>query len=81
MRIPSYTSVLKRIPQPDKNNPPKFNKGGRLIVALVEYRIMDEIDWVINALLRVYDKPEEIGFSIVHGNINSKYQNQKDCFF
>jgi hypothetical protein len=77
MRIPSYTSVLKRIPQPDKNNPPKFNKGGRLIVALVEYRIMDEIDWVINALLRVYDKPEEIGFSIVHGNINSKYLQDK----
>lgn len=77
MRIPSYTNVLKRIPQPDKNNPPKFNKGGRLIVALVEYRIMDEIDWVINALLRVYDKPEEIGFSIVHGNINSKYLQDK----
>ena len=77
MRIPSYTSVLKRIPQPDINNPPKFNKGGRLIVALVEYRIMDEIDWVINALLRVYDKPEEIGFSIVHGNVNSKYLQDK----
>ena len=73
MRIPSYTSVLKRIPQPDKSNPPKFNKGGKLIVVLIEYRIMDEIDWVINALLRVYDKPEEIGFSIVHGNVNSKY--------
>ena len=77
MRIPSYTNVLKRIPQPDKSNPPKFNKGGRLIVALVEYRIMDEIDWVINALLRVYDKPEEIGFSIVHGNVNSKYLQDK----
>ena len=73
MRIPSYTNVLKRIPQPDKSNPPKFNKGGKLIVVLIEYRIMDEIDWVINALLRVYDKPEEIGFSIVHGNVNSKY--------
>jgi len=77
MRIPSYTNVLKRIPGPDENNPPKFNTGGRLIVSLIEYRIMDEIEWVINALLRVYDKPEEIGFAIVHGTINHDYLENK----
>ena len=40
MRIPSYTNVLKRIPKPEKT--PVFNKGGKLIICLVEYRIMDE---------------------------------------
>ena len=68
MRIPSYTNVLKRIPKPEK--PPIFNKEGQLIICLVEYRIMDEIDYVINAMLRVYDKPEEIGFAIVFGKNN-----------
>ena len=77
MRIPSYQNVLKRIPPPDKDNTPVFNTGGRLVVALVEYRIMDEIDWVINALMRVYDKPMEIGFSIVHGTVNAKFLEEK----
>ena len=77
MRIPSYRNVLKRIPPPDKDNTPVFNTGGRLVVALVEYRIMDEIDWVINALMRVYDKPMEIGFSIVHGTVNAKFLEEK----
>ena len=75
MRIPSYTNVLKRIPKPEKT--PVFNKGGKLIICLVEYRIMDEIDYVINAMMRVYDKPEEIGFAIVFGKNNDKYIRDK----
>ena len=77
MRIPSYRNVLKSIPQPDEKNPPEFNTNGKLVVALVEYRIMDEIEWVINALMRVYDKPGEIGFAIVHGTTNSEFVNDK----
>ena len=77
MRIPSYRTVLKSIPPPDEKNPPEFNTGGKLIVALVEYRMMDEIEWVINALLRVYDKPQEIGFAIVHGTTNTEFLNKK----
>jgi hypothetical protein len=75
MRIPSYINVLKRIPKPEKT--PVFNKEGKLIICLVEYRIMDEIDYVINAMLRVYDKPEEIGFAIVFGKNNDKHIRDK----
>lgn len=75
MRIPSYTNVLKRIPKPEQI--PAFNKEGKLIICLVEYRIMDEIDYVINAMLRVYDKPEEIGFAIVFGKTNEKHIREK----
>ena len=75
MRIPSYTNVLKRIPKPEKI--PVFNKGGKLIICLVEYRIMEEIDYVITAMLRVYDKPEEIGFAIVFGTNNDKHIREK----
>lgn len=73
MRIPSYLNILKRVPSPDEKTPPIFNEGGRLIVVLVEYRIMDEIEYVVNALMRVYNKPKEIGFAIVHGTKNAEY--------
>ena len=74
MRIPSYNDVIKRIPSPTYI--PKFNTSGKLIICLVEYRIMDEIDYVINAMLRVYGQ-EEIGFSIVHGTTNHDYLVEK----
>ena len=66
--------LLKNIPSPE--NIPCFNKGGKLIICLIEYRIMPEIDWVINAVLRVY-KSSEIGFSIVYGTKNASYIEER----
>ena len=77
MRIPSYNKLLKRIPAPDETNTPVFNTKGRLIITLVEYRVMDEIEWVINAMCRVYNTPGEIGFAIVHGTVNADWLETK----
>jgi hypothetical protein len=74
MRIELYNNILKNIPEPIEI--PCFNTKGKLIIVLIEYRIMDEIQWVINAALRVY-QPEEIGFAIVHGTDNANYINDK----
>ena len=51
MRRQQYNELLKRIPSP--TSIPEFNTEGRLIICLVEFRIMDEIEQVINAVLRV----------------------------
>lgn len=80
MRYDEYVKIISTIPEP--NYKPIFNTKGKLIICLIEYRIMDEIKYVINAMLRVY-KSSEIGFSIVYGNINkqfieSKYRNWKN---
>ena len=70
MRRQQYNELLKRIPSP--TSIPEFNTEGRLIICLVEFRIMDEIEQVINAVLRVYE-PHEIGLSIVYGTQNASY--------
>mgnify|MGYP001173752247 FL=1 len=69
-----YNDMLKSIPAPE--NIPEFNTEGKLIICLIEYRIMDEIEWVINAMLRVYDS-KEIGFSIIHGTTNNDYIQER----
>tara|TARA_E500000331_G_scaffold358545_1_gene426405 strand:+ start:1229 stop:3712 length:2484 start_codon:yes stop_codon:yes gene_type:complete len=73
-RQKSYSDLLKSIPVPEKT--PEFNIGGKLIICLIEYRIMEEIEYVINAALRVYN-PQEIGLAIVHGTHNESYVNEK----
>ena len=73
-RQKSYFDLLKSIPSPEKI--PEFNIGGKLIICLIEMRIMDEIEQVINAALRVYNS-QEIGFAIVHGTHNEAYINEK----
>ena len=70
----SYLELLKSIPKPTKT--PKFNIGGKLIICLIEYRIMEEIELVMNAALRVYN-PQEIGFAMVHGTHNAEYIKEK----
>ena len=74
MTYNNYLKILENIPKPDFI--PEFNLSGKLIIALIEYRIKDEIEYVINAVLRVY-KPIEIGLVIVHGTKNSDYVNNK----
>ena len=66
-RHKEYNDILSQIPKPTET--PEFQYSGKLMVCLVEFRDMPEIDWVINALLRVYPS-NEIGFSIVCGTRN-----------
>lgn len=74
MRNEIYNHLLSRIPSPE--NVPCFNTSGKLIICLVEYRIMPEVEWVINAALRVY-KPCDIGFSIVYGKKNAQFIEER----
>lgn len=46
--------------------------SGKLIVCLIELRIMSEIKYVVNALFSSY-KPSEIGIAIVYGTLNAQY--------
>lgn len=67
-----YTEVIKKIPEPDEVQ--TFNIKGKLNVCLIECRIMDEIKYVLNALLRVY-KSNDIGLTIICGNENKIFVN------
>ena len=67
-----YYNLLKTIEYPYKNDVPIFNTHGKLIIALFEFRPIDEIKYVINAILQVYNSID-IGFSIVYGKNNEKY--------
>ena len=49
-----------------------FANNGKLIVCLIEFRLMVEIKYVIYALLSVYS-PNEIGLAIACGKTNKKY--------
>lgn len=46
-----------------------FNTSGKLVFCLIEFRPMEEIEYVINSILKVYH-PSEIGLTIVFGNLN-----------
>nr|QBK86789.1 MAG: NAD dependent epimerase/dehydratase [Marseillevirus LCMAC103] len=74
VRAKQYRDLLARIPPP--RSPPVFNKGGRLVVCLVEFRVMPEIAWVLNAVCRVYGRDGEIGLAIVHGTDNKRHVEQ-----
>lgn len=65
-----YTNVIKNIPKPEGNV--EFQTSGRLNICLIECRIMNEIEYVLNAVLKVY-KSNEIGLTIVCGNTNASY--------
>lgn len=67
-RQKSYWDMVKSIPKPEC---PTFNVGGQLLVCLIEYRIMDEIELVMRAVCSVYN-PQEIGFAMVHGTHNEE---------
>ena len=69
-RLVEYTNLIKKIPKPSGDI--EFMKEGKLIICLIEFRKQPEIEWVMNAVLRVY-KPCEIGIAIVHGTQNADY--------
>ena len=70
MEYKTYYNIISKIKCPDKIF--NFNKGGKLIICLIEFRLLKEIEFVINAILHIYD-PQEIGLSIVYGNDNKNY--------
>lgn len=65
-----YLNTIKKIPKPNKKI--NFNTKGRLNICLIECRVMDEIEYVLNALLRVYDS-SDIGLTIVCGTLNKPF--------
>jgi hypothetical protein len=64
-----YHDLIYKIERPLTK--PEFNSGGKLIIALFEWRKsqIKNIHAVINAILNVYDR-NEIGFAIVYGKNN-----------
>ena len=66
-----YNKILTQL-NFDKNINYKFNKGGKLIITLIEFRCLKEIEYVLSAILKIY-KPSEIGLSIMYGNSNKNY--------
>lgn len=58
------------------NTPLTFLKRGKLVVCLVEFRPLLEIEHVLAAVMKIY-KPSEIGISIMYGNLNKDYVESK----
>ena len=54
------------------NTPLTFLKRGKLVVCLIEFRPLREIEHVLAAVMKIY-KPSEIGISIMYGNLNKDY--------
>ena len=52
-----------------------FNTHGKLVVCLIEFRCMPEIDYITRAMLNTYTNSSDIEFIVVHGNTNSRYVN------
>lgn len=66
-----YNVILNKL-KIDKNKNYSFNTGGKLIISLIEFRTLYEIEQVLAAVLKVYE-PNEIGLSIMYGNNNKSY--------
>ena len=69
-RLKEVNDLISMIPKPTL--PLTFNTSGKLVICLIEFRIMKEIEYVMNAILRVY-KPDEIGIAVVYGTKNANY--------
>ena len=69
-RKKKYINLIKNI----KHNRESiiFKKTGRLTFCLIEFRVMPEIEYVINSILKIYE-PCEIGLTLVFGNLNKDY--------
>ena len=53
-----------------------FNKSGKLIICLIEFRLLHEIEHVMAAILKSY-KPNEIGVAIMYGNKNKSFEEKR----
>ncbi len=69
-----YYNVISHISK--YKNQVEFLKSGKLTICLIEYRILLEIEYVLNALLHVYNS-NEIGLTIICGNNNIGYIQNK----
>lgn len=70
-----YYELLKKIPTASLSQR-SCKTSGKLIVCLIEFREMPEIEYVMNALFQVYE-PEEIGIAIMFGNDNAAYIRER----
>jgi len=69
-RKEQYTNLIKQIKHNRDNI--HFQSKGRLTFCLIEFRIMPEIGYVINSILKVYH-PNECGLTLVFGRFNKEY--------
>ena len=69
-----YYNILKQLNI--DNNEKVFNKKGKLIICLIEFRPLKEIEHVMSAILKSYN-PSEIGIAIMYGNKNKIYIEEK----
>lgn len=69
-RHKAYNEILQKIPSIERDI--TLNNSGKLIICLIEFRIMAEIKHVIDAIFRSY-APHEIGLAIVHGTLNKSF--------
>lgn len=67
-----YNKIISNLKNPYNDFEIEFNESGKIVICLIEYRMLDRIHYVLNALLNVYS-PEEIGLTIVCGSSNYEY--------
>lgn len=65
-----YNNLLYNL-KLDIDGPIYFNKEGKLIICLIEFRPLEEIKYVMYAILKIY-KPEDIGIAFMYGNDNKE---------
>ena len=70
-RQKDYYSILNEL-KINKNKEFIFKPSGKLIICLIEFRIQQEIENVMAAVLKVYN-PDEIGIAVMYGNKNKDY--------
>jgi hypothetical protein len=69
-KLVEYTNLLSHIPTPNKS--PIFQSSGKLLICLIEFRELHEIQWVMNAIVKVYPKCD-VGAAIVYGTENADF--------
>ena len=79
-RQKNYNEILMKLKIDDSVQ--EFQKKGKLIICLIEFRPLQEIECVMAAILKSY-KPSEIGVAMMYGNTNktlveSTFKNWKN---
>lgn len=74
-RHTQYNDIMKQLKLDDKSSY-LCNKSGKLIICLIEFRLLHEIEHVISAVTKIYNDGE-VGIAIMHGNINKSYIESK----
>ena len=80
----TYNEILSQLTV-DNSSVLEFQKKGKLIICLIEFRPLKEIEHVMAAILKSY-QPSEVGVAIMYGNKNkdfveSTFKNWKNMIF